>query len=635
MTSFSYFLCKVTYDGRYIIPDDTFAIPLKSSIVERNAQLYQNWDAWKSVTSRSINAGFDFYGLIGGRFSKEFQRIKSSQYADDAITTRIELRHRFYSVKQLPDFQLHPGFKARLLEIAAFMKSNNSENANFLAEMLVRDFGTHYMKSVDVGAVLIKEDNLKSTYMSHYTGNANSLKVAAGIDFFDLLKIKLDAGYASYNGHSEIDSYRQNLISSKLFSYGGPPYKLGMNVSEWENNLADNLVAIDRSGKPLYTAITSQSLQAELPNPVDVYELRKLVKGVTARYYAYNTHLGCTDRRAPNFDYQANSLAEGSCKDYSTNFTFGGIFQTCTSTGNQLCEDLRGKNPLTGDFTCPPGYRAILLVNGEASKPQTKENCYQRENCAFLGFFCSSHTECVPYQTTERAKYKTFWCAPSYTRHPNTGYLFGGLYSNDLNNPMTRSQSCPSQYNPLNFGSHAKVCVSDDYELGGPFSLQFGGFFSCIAGNLLSLTQKQSRNSSSFLSSQSSWPMQCPPGFTQHLAMVERDCRVNFCVKAGSLLKPRDLEIVMPPFEPKPAITGNSTWPGPMFGGAFLPPGPAFNSGVYYGVPPPLGGIPWDGLTATSKPESDNPGAGEMLHCHPLNMLVVCVLAIAFLTVQY
>jgi len=116
---------------------------------------------------------------------------------------------------------------------------------------------------------------------------------------------------------------------------------------------------------------------------------------------------------------------------------------------------------------------------------------------------------------------------------------------------------------------------------------------------------------------------------------VERDCRVNFCVKAGSLLKPRDLEIVMPPFEPKPAITGNSTWPGPMFGGAFLPPGPAFNSGVYYGVSPPLGGIPWDGLTATSKPESDNPGAGEMLNCHPLNMLVVCVLAIAFLTVQY
>ena len=91
VTSFSYFLCKVTYDGRYVIPDDTFAIPLKSSIVERNAELYQNWDAWKSVTSRSINAGFDFFGLIGGKFSKEFQRIKSSQYAEDAITTRIEL----------------------------------------------------------------------------------------------------------------------------------------------------------------------------------------------------------------------------------------------------------------------------------------------------------------------------------------------------------------------------------------------------------------------------------------------------------------------------------------------------------------------------------------------------------------
>ena len=506
------------------------------------------------------------------------------------------------------------------------MKTNNSENANFLAEMLVRDFGTHYMKSVDVGAVLIKEDNMKSTSMSRHTGYANSLKVAAGIDFFDLLKIKLDAGYASYDGHSEIKAYRQNLISSKLFSNGGPPYKLGMNVSEWENNLADNLVAIDRSGKPLYSAITSRSLLPELPNPVDVYELRKLVKAVTAHYYAYNTHLGCTDRKAPNFDYQANSLAEGSCKDPSTNFTFGGLFQTCTSTGNELCEDLREKNPLTGDFTCLPGYTAILLVKGEASKPQTKENCYQKESCALIIFWCSTNTECTHYQTTERAKYETFWCAPSYTRHPNVGYLFGGLYSNDLNNPITHSRSCPSQYNPLKFGSHAKVCVSDDYELGGQFSLPFGGFFSCIAGNRLSLTQQQSQNSSSFLSGQSSWPMQCPPGFTQHLAMLERGCRVNFCVKAGTLSQPRDLEIVLPPFETKPAINGNSTAPGPMFGGAFLAPG--------YGVAP-LGGIPQGELRAGSESaESESAGAGEVIQCNPLHMLVVCALTIALLDVQ-
>ena len=82
----------------------------------------------------------------------------------------------------------------------------------------------------------------------------------------------------------------------------------------------------------------------------------------------------------------------------------------------------------------------------------------------------------------------------------------------------------------------------------------FGAFFSFVAGNILT-----GKNVSEFLSNPSDWPMRCPPGFTQHLAMIEKNCPVNFCVKAGSLLKHNDLHIVLPPFEPKPDVRSNAT----------------------------------------------------------------------------
>ena len=67
----------------------------------------------------------------------------------------------------------------------------------------------------------------------------------------------------------------------------------------------------------------------------------------------------------------------------------------------------------------------------------------------------------------------------------NTGYLFGGLYSKVLKNPVTQDHSCPLKFYALRFGATMQVCVSDDYELGFQSSVPFGGFFSCSAGNPL------------------------------------------------------------------------------------------------------------------------------------------------------
>ena len=134
------------------------------------------------------------------------------------------------------------------------------------------------------------------------------------------------------SGYSHLSAYRSNISSSRVFSYGGPPFKVGMNVSEWENNLVNDLVAVNCVGKPLHSVITSQNLQPELSNPTDVFELKKI--DVISRYYEF---LGRTGPNAPSFDFQANMQSPGSCKEAAINYTFGGVYQTCTSNGNNVC----------------------------------------------------------------------------------------------------------------------------------------------------------------------------------------------------------------------------------------------------------------------------------------------------------
>ena len=555
ITSFSYSQCKVTYDRMYLIPDQTFAIPIKTSIVEHNSEYIENWDSYKSVTSRTINSGFDFFGRIGGKFSKEYLTVKSRMFNEKAVSTRTELRHRFHSIRQLPDSKLHPSFKNRLLDIVSLLKSDDTRAADYATQLLIRDYGTHYLVSVDAGAVLVQQDNLKSTVKTSFSGRTNSITAAGGVQFLTALNSR--ASSSNYNSQSDLTAYREHLTSSKLTSYGGPPYRIGMNVTEWEMNLSNNLVAVDRTGRPIHSVITTDNMKPEIVSITEIMALKNLVQKVVSRYYAFNTHLGCMDVTAQNFDYQANAPYPGACVAASRNYTFGGVFQTCSyiSNSNGMCGNLIQKNPITGKYSCPNNYNSVLLLSGEVSRPKTDKRCHLKKRCSFLGFLnCRHEQECNYVQGIEKVRHETFWCAPNRERKPDTGYLFGGIYSNDLNNPVTRGKSCPTHYINMKIGSHAHICLSEDYELGHQFSLPFGGFFSCKSGNRLAIN-----NTSDFLNNPRDWPMRCPGGFTQHLALTDNNCRVNFCVRAGTLLRATDLDIVLPPFEPRPGMKENST----------------------------------------------------------------------------
>ena len=537
--AFNYSTCRTTNDRKYLIPDDSFVIPLQRSKVDTYSELVSHALNYTSMTSTSINAGVSVFSVISGKFSASFMQAKGHFYKQQSIMSRVQVRHLRYIIKSSPDAQLNPTFKSRLFEIAAQLQSNRTRMATYLAELLVRDYGTHYVHTTYAGAILAEEDFVRSTYTSQFSKDSSTVSASASANFFG--KIGFSFGTSHSSSHETDQYYTKNVTYSHIMTYGGPPFGSNFSVNLWENGIDNALVAIDREGDPIYYVLTPGNLP-EIPPPIAM-EVANLVKKAVRSYYKHNTRHGCTNPSSVNFDYHAN-VEDHSCKSPAMNFSFGGVFQTCSKTTHDpkdpICPQLLQMNPLTGGYSCPSGYATVLLNTGTKSTTYQETSCGQ--TCHGTWFWKRCRPHCVTYNVVSSAQYNTYWCVDLGEVAPDTGYLFGGLYTTSTPNPLTRVQACPSHYLALRFGEEGHVCVSNDYELGYQFSQPFTGFDSCHVGNPLAVPENKRSTVPA------TWPKTCPPGFSQHLAMVDDGCEINFCLKAGVLNDEGLIPIKRPPY---------------------------------------------------------------------------------------
>ncbi|KAL9954963.1 hypothetical protein ACROYT_G042554 [Oculina patagonica] len=543
----NYSKCKLSDDGKFLLPDNVFLYPVKNSIVE-------------------VSLG------ISGSYSSELQSVKEHQINDKSVITRVQIRHNLYKAKIQPDSALDSALKSRLLFIASHLQHNNKHYSEYLAQLLIRDFGTHYISTVNAGAILAKLDHLKQKYVEDFKGEKSNITRAASASFFaSFLGFDGKLGQSDLTEKEDIDQFRSNTVFSSVFSIGGPPFRVNFSVNQWEEQLPDELVAIDRMGDPLHFVITSGSLP-ELSERM-VNKLRSTVKKAIKQYYDRNTIKGCMKLDSPNFSFQANVGDDSSCimnSSVTSNLTFGGIYQTCeckdcdsyvnTPNKETVCKPLSQTNYLTGDFSCPPGFDAVLVFEGRIPWPYSwtdPVSCATTWRDYYFMYvqYCSRNGE---IQVNFLTHYSTYWCAASGAVPSNKGYLFGGIYGNSLLNPVTQSHSCPAKFYPLTFGATMHVCVSDDYELGYKGSVPFGGFFSCQHGNPFAAGQSELGEFIKKPGPPES-PRSCPAGYSQHLGAIEDDCEIRFCVKSNVFNREGFPVLKRPPhFEDAPEIRNYS-----------------------------------------------------------------------------
>lgn len=188
------------------------------------------------------------------------------------------------------------------------MQNNRTKQAWYSAQLLVREYGTHIITSVDAGAALVQETHIKENVLKDKSLSAHDLKVAATATFFRSLKF--GAGFGHNVSNENVHKFEKSRTASRVLTYGGPPYRSKFSVQNWEDSLTNELVAIDRSGDPLYYVINSATLPS-LPEPT-VFRLAKIVQRAARLYYKVNTVAGCTDETSPRFNFDAN-VNDGSC----------------------------------------------------------------------------------------------------------------------------------------------------------------------------------------------------------------------------------------------------------------------------------------------------------------------------------
>jgi len=531
VTSVTYSQCKTTQDGKYLLPDNTFVIPVKQSDVQLFSEIIDSWTSYTSITSRSfnLNVGYDTPKCsISGSFSSDYQTTKRRQVDEKSMTFRVHARYTMYIVGTMATTDLDGQFKGLLRNTIQALEANNTDKADLILELIVRDYGTHLITGIDAGAIVMQEDFISRKFATNYYGSASKLKAAASASFFKVFKF--DASYTQSTNESLLEGYKKNTTSSHVSTFGGSFFKPNGTVNEWIDTIPKNLVGIDRRGDPLHFVITPYAFPDISLEMLD--KLQTQLLEAILQYYAYNEHRGCMTMGSPNFDYNAN-IDSNLCQDPYNNYTFGGVYQTCQSssvTAGDFCleKNLALKNPLTRDYSCHAKYKPILLKSGKLVW----------------------NNEWPIYNQV----YDTYWCAALEGDVPNnTRVMFGGVYTTKVNNPLTQSGSCPPTFIDFVILQDLHVCIGVDYELGRKYSVEFGGFFSCQFGNPLYTRLKRKvnlfqSNGNIGSSNVNDYEHACPGGYTQHPATIDQDCLVNYCVQADSFSEHGEMPVVLPPF---------------------------------------------------------------------------------------
>jgi hypothetical protein len=483
--------CQLTNDFKYLIPADMHVIPLKASELNTLAEKISHFKDYNVVDAKSVNR--EITGPIkgvnmGGGFANEKKKAKQDQMDHKSTMLRTTLRDRRYQIVVQPDAsKLTRPFRRRLMEVADHLiQSLGKINSyvEYLSQCIIRDFGTHYIDSMDAGALLTRVQHISNKEHMQRDEISTAHRESASFTFF----ISFSYSKQSSSNSSKVNNYQENLSSSYVVALGGPPFGPGTSIEGWQLEIDNNLVAIDRRGKYLYTLVNKYYFP-DLP-PIIVYKLQEAIKNATFTYIRANTLSGCLDFNNKNFDPNALLNDPSRCEESNelSGYQIGGNYY---SLPDDRREKIDYRNPATGSLSCPKGSDSRVLDHG------------------------------------------IHWCVRDYKKELLKGYMFGGIFSKKykVKNPLTNGFSCPQKYIPFTFTAHVHICYTKDTGR-SVVKLGFGGFFSCRHGNPMA------QNS-----------MGCAAGFRRILAFSDEACSVYYCAKIMDLQKlGKQDDIKLPPF---------------------------------------------------------------------------------------
>lgn len=426
---------KKTSDGKFLIPDCMAVENVKRTKYTDLSDIIETSHKFVSKTSKSMKIGGSLnIGVvsIGGSYSKDFFEMIEEQKNSSTVTARTKYYDHRYTLLTNSRCTLDNKFVQAVNDLIFAIDYNIPELVEYLAESIVADYGTHFVRKVNIGGTIYADDYLNEEYWHKMKETIKTVQTSASIGFsIDYIQFSTSFSSSSSVSSSDYSSFKSSIKRTFIDAVGGA-YMPGMSVTKWAETLDNNMVTIDREVDLLNNLVLFSNFPDQ--SALSVYKASIHIKNAISKYLKENTVTGCLDRSSVNFEPLANYDPGNLCNE---KIKFGGIiFKSCNEN-----------NILTGLSVCPSGYSEKIISSLDSS----------------IRF-----VECLGNDFIKQS-----------------AVFFAGGYSSTANNPITNSKSCPKNFKAQKVFdcSSSFICVSTDEALVSS-AIPFGGFVSQCFTNI-------------------------------------------------------------------------------------------------------------------------------------------------------
>uniref|UniRef100_A0A914PP25 Macrophage-expressed gene 1 protein n=1 Tax=Panagrolaimus davidi TaxID=227884 RepID=A0A914PP25_9BILA len=498
----TYHLCRTVPDGDFLVPDNIHVLPIKEANIQKSSETFDTFSHYKSSTGGSFKAsgggGIPGIGSAEASFGVSTKVGKEHMEKNKRTGFSNKIEYHAFTLIGSEKAGFDEIFTMRLNDIAKAIKDKNRLLAQYEAESIIADYGTHVVNKALAGASVTMLGFSETTSVE----DKKSFSMKMSADFHASFLGAVSTGVsASADTETSSDSGSDSTKSQTYIMTKGGPDVNRLLSSNAENKMQiDSVVGLNHEGMPIYSFIHTGVLKGKEWDDTTIFVVQDLIYNATQEYIRRNQIPGCTISASVRYFHKANVDFIDACgyTFYSEESYMGGYYQECEyiesyskkhrnhKNGNQ-CGEYRHVNPLTRDFSCPERGSIDYSISFFISFHDRVYNDMP-DGC--------NTTDCSKnFTITDRINVTIYICSPGYPEGKDDLFMiFGGIF--DTKNVFSDNGRCSLGFDEYPIFHNQKICLSLGYnnaitefkiKKGFPDVLAKGvslrGFKSCIIDN--------------------------------------------------------------------------------------------------------------------------------------------------------